>query len=213
MARARGSASRKSGDPARTTPGVIERLARSLRSRNGGSPLSGALRHRAGTGPYRLRRPKLRCWADRRNASPAKTFRPDRAVHRQGFQRRGAAVAAAFQRLRAMEARLVFAGSENLPVEFQSLGNVEHLGLLDKTDPVQLQRLLTAYRDADVFLLPSRRDPFPTVIREAMFFGLPCVASNIWAMQEMIEDGTTGFLVPMDDPDALFAKTASLLKG
>jgi glycosyltransferase involved in cell wall biosynthesis len=131
------------------------------------------------------------------------------------FQRKGGAtVAAAFQRLRATlpEARLVFAGSENLPLEFQSLGNVEHLGLLDKTDPVQLQRLLTAYRDADVFILPSRRDPFPTVIREAMFFGLPCVASNIWAMPEMIEDGTTGFLVPVDDPDALFTKTASLLK-
>jgi glycosyltransferase involved in cell wall biosynthesis len=130
------------------------------------------------------------------------------------FQRKGGGtVAAAFQRLRTTlpEARLVFAGSENLPVEFQSLGNVEHLGLLDKTDPVQLQRLLAAYRDADVFILPSRRDPFPTVIREAMFFGLPCVASNIWAMPEMIEDGATGFLVPVDDPEALYSKTALLL--
>ncbi len=62
-----------------------------------------------------------------------------------------------------------------------------------------MQRLLQAYRDADVLVLPSRNDPFPTVIREAMFFGLPCVASDIWAMPEMIADGETGYLIPGED--------------
>jgi len=72
--------------------------------------------------------------------------------------------------------------------------------------------LLEAYRNADLFVLPSRRDPFPTVIREAMFFGMPCVASNIWAMPEMIEDGITGFLVPVDDAVALSSKMDLLLR-
>jgi glycosyltransferase involved in cell wall biosynthesis len=88
---------------------------------------------------------------------------------------------------------------------------VEHLGLLDKANPDQLRVLLAAYRDADVLVLPSRHDPFPTVIREAMFFGVPCIASDIWAMPEMIEDGKTGFLVPVDDAEALSSKLELLL--
>jgi glycosyltransferase involved in cell wall biosynthesis len=129
------------------------------------------------------------------------------------FKRKGAdIVAAAFARLRETlpEARLMFAGAAELPAEFQGLGNVEHLGLLDKAVPEQLERLLTAYRDADVLVLPSRQDPFPTVIREAMFFGLPCVASDIWAMPEMIADGETGFLVPVDDSEAVAARLKTL---
>jgi glycosyltransferase involved in cell wall biosynthesis len=44
-----------------------------------------------------------------------------------------------------------------------------------------------------------------------MFFGLPCIASDIWAMPEMIENEKTGFLVPVDDPEALCARMALLL--
>jgi glycosyltransferase involved in cell wall biosynthesis len=130
------------------------------------------------------------------------------------FERKGGdTVASAFLRLHETlpQARLVFAGTEAMPPEFRSLNNVEHLGLLDKNNTEHLDQLLTAYRNADVLVLPSRRDPFPTVIREAMFFGLPCVATNIWAMPEMIEDGKTGFLVPVDDTDAIVDRLALLL--
>ena len=130
------------------------------------------------------------------------------------FRRKGGdIVAAGFARLREEmpEARLLFAGAAELPKEFAGLGNVEHLGLLDKSDPAQLQRLLQAYRDADVLVLPSRHDPFPTVIREAMFFGIPCVASDIWAMPEMIVDGETGYLVSGEDAGALAERLKTLL--
>jgi glycosyltransferase involved in cell wall biosynthesis len=130
--------------------------------------------------------------------------------HRKG----GATVASAFAKVKETlpEARLVFVGLEKLPEELRSIDNVDHLGLLDKANPDQIQYLLAAYRDADVLVLPSRQDPFPTVIREAMFFGLPCVASNIWAMPEMIEDGKTGFLVPFDDAEALRSRLLLLLR-
>lgn len=131
------------------------------------------------------------------------------------FERKGGdTVASAFTRLHESlpQARLVFAGTEAMPAEFRSLANVEHLGLLDKNNSEQLHRLLTAYRNADVLVLPTRRDPFPTVIREAMFFGLPCIATDIWAMPEMIDDGKTGFLVPVDDTGALVDRLARLLR-
>src|SRR5262249_48447314 len=109
--------------------------------------------------------------------------------------------------------RLLFAGAEVPPKELASLGNVVHLGLLDKSNPKQLKRLMAAYRDADLMVLPSRHDPFPTVIREAMFFALPCVASDIWAMSEMIADGETGYLVRPGDPDELADRMRILLSN
>lgn len=129
--------------------------------------------------------------------------------HRKG----GDLVATAFRQVLASipEARLLFAGAAELPREFQGLPSVEHLGLLDKTVDAQLQRLLEAYRRADVMVLPSRHDPFPTVIREAMFFGIPCVTSNIWAMSEMIADKETGFLVASEDSSTLAHYTTLLL--
>ena len=125
--------------------------------------------------------------------------------HRKG----GDTVAAAMKQLPAV--RLVFAGSTLLPKDFAGMSNVEHLGMLDKNDPEQMQRLLQAYRDSDVFILPTRHDPFPTVIREAMFFGMPCIASDVWAMREMIVDGETGYLIPPNDPKALSERLAQLL--
>jgi len=144
----------------------------------------------------------------RQNHAPTVLFIA-KEVERKG----GTIVASAFARLRQAlpEARLVFAGTQAVPAPFRSLDNVEHLGLLDKNNPEQFQRLLIAYRNADVLVLPSRRDPFPTVIREAMFFGLPCIATDIWAMSEMIDDGKTGFLIPVNDADALADRLAVLL--
>jgi glycosyltransferase involved in cell wall biosynthesis len=130
------------------------------------------------------------------------------------FKRKGGdLVAEAFHALKKKlpEARLIFAGAAELPKEFAGMEDVEHLGLLDKNVPSELKRLLSAYRRADVLLLPSRSDPFPTVIREAMFFGVPCVASDIWAMPEMIADGETGYLVPSGDAAALAERVERVL--
>jgi glycosyltransferase involved in cell wall biosynthesis len=107
--------------------------------------------------------------------------------------------------------RLVIAGNERTPEEFSGGAGVQNLGLLDKSNPSHLRTLLNAYREADVLALPSRHDPFPTVVREAMFFGLPCVASDIFAMSEMIVDGETGYLIPPENPEALTRRLELLL--
>jgi glycosyltransferase involved in cell wall biosynthesis len=44
-----------------------------------------------------------------------------------------------------------------------------------------------------------------------MFFGVPCIASNIWAMSEMIVDGETGFLIPPEDVSALKQRLEQIL--
>jgi glycosyltransferase involved in cell wall biosynthesis len=139
-------------------------------------------------------------------AQPKPKLPPTLLFIAKEFKRKGGdLVAAAFRKVQEYneEAQLLFAGSEKLPDELAGLKNVQHLGLLDKGNPLQLRRLLQAYRSADMLLLPSRHDPFPTVIREAMFFGLPCIASDIWAMSEMIVNNETGILIPEGNSEEL----------
>jgi len=47
----------------------------------------------------------------------------------------------------------------------------------------------------DIYLLPTYAEAFGVAILEAMAFGIPVVATNEFAIPEMIEDGKTGLLV------------------
>ncbi len=64
----------------------------------------------------------------------------------------------------------------------------------------ELQRL---YADADVFAFPTRADCFAVVIAEAMAASLPIVTTRVAAIPEAIEDGENGYLVDVDDAEAL----------
>jgi glycosyltransferase involved in cell wall biosynthesis len=57
----------------------------------------------------------------------------------------------------------------------------------------------------DVFVMPSRREGLGVAVLEAMAMALPVVASSVGGIPEAVEPGTTGLLVPRDDPDALAA--------
>lgn len=56
-----------------------------------------------------------------------------------------------------------------------------------------------AYRQADVFVHPTREDCFPLVILEAMSAGLPVVASEEGGIPDEVEDGVTGLLFRKGD--------------
>ncbi|MDX2153909.1 MAG: glycosyltransferase family 4 protein [Bryobacteraceae bacterium] len=66
------------------------------------------------------------------------------------------------------------------------------------------------YAEADAFVLPSFAEGIPVVLMEAMAAGLPCVASRITGIPELIEDGVSGVLVPPADVGALTAAVRRL---
>jgi glycosyltransferase involved in cell wall biosynthesis len=59
------------------------------------------------------------------------------------------------------------------------------------------------YALADVFVSPSKIEGLPIVTLEAMASELPVVATDISGMRGVIENGTTGLLVPPNAPNQL----------
>jgi glycosyltransferase involved in cell wall biosynthesis len=132
-------------------------------------------------------------------------------VGRQFHRKGGDVLVEAFRRLRETmpDARLLIAGPATPPVHEPG---ITCLGDLNKNTPNGWAGLVAAYGSADVFCLPTRFEPFGIAFIEAMYFGLPCVGTNAWAVPEMLIDGETGFTVPIDDVAALTDRLRRLLQ-
>jgi glycosyltransferase involved in cell wall biosynthesis len=64
-------------------------------------------------------------------------------------------------------------------------------------------QLLSLYRDADIFALPTFADCRAVVLSEAMAAGLPVVTTSVGAQPEAVGSGVTGLIVPPNDSEAL----------
>lgn len=63
----------------------------------------------------------------------------------------------------------------------------------------------------DICALPSRYEPFGTVIIEAWSAGRPLVATNAAGARQYVTHNETGLISPIDDPQALAANLARLI--
>jgi glycosyltransferase involved in cell wall biosynthesis len=68
---------------------------------------------------------------------------------------------------------------------------------------VARDRLGELYARAAVVCVPSRREGYGMVAREAMAYGRPVVATAVGGLVDAVEDGVTGLLVPPGDASAL----------
>jgi len=71
--------------------------------------------------------------------------------------------------------------------------------------------IVDAYHAADLFLLPSRHEPFGIVILEAWAAGLPVVASDVGGIPGFVQPGVDGVLVPPGDTAGFAAALDGLL--
>jgi hypothetical protein len=65
------------------------------------------------------------------------------------------------------------------------------------------ERLRLLYANCDIFALPTRADCYPLVCMEALAAGTPLVATRMGGIPDMIREGQTGHVVPVDDAEAL----------
>jgi len=100
--------------------------------------------------------------------------------------------------------RAAFAGSGSFEGELRAqvdrlgLGpNVEFLGEFSR------ENLTAAYRATKLLVIPSRSEGLPLVLLEALWIGVPVVASAVDGLPEVVVDGVNGLLVPAENADAL----------
>ncbi|MFH0983532.1 MAG: glycosyltransferase family 4 protein [Planctomycetota bacterium] len=68
------------------------------------------------------------------------------------------------------------------------------------------------YRQAGLFVLPSRREGLSNALLEAQSWGIPAVVSDIPGNRAVVRDGENGILVPVNDSGALAAAILRLLR-
>jgi len=65
----------------------------------------------------------------------------------------------------------------------------------------------------DVFVLSSRSEGSPAVLKEALLMEKPVVSTNVGAVPEIIKHGENGVLVPPERPDKLAAEITKILRN
>jgi N-acetyl-alpha-D-glucosaminyl L-malate synthase BshA len=100
-------------------------------------------------------------------------------------------------------------GPERLKAESlaKELGVLRHIRFLGKQE--QVEQLLSM---SDVFLLPSGSETFGLAALEAMACGVPVVSTNIGGLPEVNVHGETGYLVELDDAEAMADYTLKILR-
>lgn len=118
--------------------------------------------------------------------------------------------AAASLRLRYPDLQVEIAGDGTCESRLRALtrsvgieNSVRFLGWRDDLSAV--------YRGWDVFLIPSEHEGFGIAALEAMASGVPVIASASGGLRELVEEGLSGFLIPVGDTEALADRICRLL--
>ena len=72
--------------------------------------------------------------------------------------------------------------------------------------------LPSVYKLSSIFVLPSFYENFPFSLLEAMSMKVPCIASDVGAIDEIIDDGKNGLLFPAGDLPSLVSRIRTLLQ-
>jgi teichuronic acid biosynthesis glycosyltransferase TuaC len=117
---------------------------------------------------------------------------------------------------RGLKASLVIAGGVGRSGRYAAAirQQVIDCGLEDRvrfTGEVKQDALAELMSAADVFCLASSSEGWPNVVNEALACGTPVVATDVGAVRQMITSQTYGFIVPVDNPDALADALGSAL--
>jgi glycosyltransferase involved in cell wall biosynthesis len=106
------------------------------------------------------------------------------------------------------DATLVIVGNESYTMRLDEkyTKNVLHLGHVPHDD------VHNYFNIADIFVFPTIfNEGFPNVALEAMASGLPIIISKLPGIEEYVEHGTSGLVIPQFDADSFAAAIHRML--
>jgi glycosyltransferase involved in cell wall biosynthesis len=154
-----------------------------------------------------LRQPGLNATAP---PSPFRILSIGRLAPAKGFPVLVEAVARLLERGRAIELTIVGAGPQRL--ELEELIHQRNLAAAVRlAGPINHDRIIDFYSHTDAFLMASFAEGVPVVLMEAMAMEVPCVATWVAGVPELIRDGVDGLLAPPAGPEPLAAALETLM--
>jgi glycosyltransferase involved in cell wall biosynthesis len=138
-----------------------------------------------------------------------------RLERNKGAETMRAALPILLERFPSLEFRLV--GSDGFDRDGQSWRQKIRAALPPahqtrvRFEELSRSELLSAYQEAAICMLPSTWENSSYTLLEAMACGTPVIASHSGGSPELIENGVSGFLIPVNDPGALVARIGQLL--
>ena len=66
--------------------------------------------------------------------------------------------------------------------------------------------------NSDIFVLPSLHEGLPNALMEAMAMGLPCVATDVGGVRQLIDDQQSGVVVEIKNSKALYEAMSDFLQ-
>ena len=151
------------------------------------------------------------------NGEPVQFISVARLVEKKGIEYAIRAIKLAREQCKNMTYRVIGDGPlrpklEQLIKALNLQDSVELLGWMNQDEVVaELGR-------SHIFLAPSvtcgngDQEGIPVAIMEAMAMGMPVISTHHSGIPELVDDGTSGFLVPERDPEALAVKLVQLAK-
>lgn len=97
---------------------------------------------------------------------------------------------------------------DQLQAQIEKLDVQTNMKLLGQWDSIP--EILAA---ADVFVLPSRWEGLPMALLEGMMAGLPVIATRVEGVDEVVQPGEHGLLVPLESPRELAQAILQLLRS
>jgi glycosyltransferase involved in cell wall biosynthesis len=73
--------------------------------------------------------------------------------------------------------------------------------------------MAAAYHAADVCLVPARQEGGPKSVLESMAAGVPIVTTRVGQAADLVEDGVSGWIVEVEDAEALATRTIEIHSG
>jgi glycosyltransferase involved in cell wall biosynthesis len=96
---------------------------------------------------------------------------------------------------------------ERMVIEKGLTRQVQFLGWIDRAAIVE------RYRQADLFVTATTWEGMPNTVLEGMACGLPVVATRASGLEELVKDGVNGYLVNINDVNALAERISMLINN
>lgn len=121
--------------------------------------------------------------------------------------------AAGMLHARFPDVRFRFAGDGDIDTykalakKFGVFDQCDFTGWVNGTEKARL------FRESGVFCLPSHHEGMPMSLLEAMSYGVPCIATPVGGIPQVIQDGENGYLIEAGDSASLANRLSLLLSS